>query len=122
MDKGHGQHGSANGAGRRGGTPTPTAVAAGSQGSQWVIEDETASEGVFAEDAARRLLASLIARRILASDSVSSSSSPPHATGQGEGAGAEGCRPVARVPGLQCSDHGPVIAPIHCDPSEKGGE
>tara|TARA_R110002073_G_scaffold239285_1_gene400648 strand:- start:169283 stop:169657 length:375 start_codon:yes stop_codon:yes gene_type:complete len=124
MEKGQGQHGTANKAGRCGGTPTPTAVAAGFQGSQWVIEDETATEGVFAEDAASRLLASLIARRILAPDTASPSSSPPLATGEGGGggAGAEGCRPVARYPGLHPSDHGPVIAPVHCDSSEKGGE
>jgi len=122
MDKGRGQHGTANDAGRCGGTLTPTAVAARSQGSQWAIGDETASEGAFDVHTARRLLASLIARRILASDSGSSSCSPHHATRQGGGAGAEGCRPVARVPGLQSSDHAPVIAQERSQTADKGGE
>tara|TARA_R110002111_G_scaffold67833_2_gene110315 strand:+ start:27255 stop:27632 length:378 start_codon:yes stop_codon:yes gene_type:complete len=122
MDKGQGKHRTANEAGRcGGGTPTPTAVATGSQGSQWVIEDQTVSEGVFFfEDTARRLLASLIARQNLAQSSNSSSCSPHHATGQGGGAGAEDYRPVVRDPGLQSSDHGPVIAQITPNPLTRG--
>lgn|GEM_PF-4332189 len=110
MPEGRGQHGTVSTTGRRGDSPTPTAVAGVSKGPKWQFEHTIVARVHQADDPALYLLASLIARKIISEDYDSSSCSSHHSTGQGGGTAVATRNPDASHRGFRVAADGPSDA------------